>query len=329
MIYFNTRLQVAALSTTLPSNLHLLISHSGLYVGGAVIANNPIGAPGGEPSLGTTGTPPDDPAVEIELYHNSTQLTWAFGGTTYRFVRSAVATPSSADESSHWYTDTDVTQLTYASAATEDWLELLPNSYQTMLLHSTTSPNLTGEDTFQFVSRVSPVRYYDTNMSAYTDWQIPPKDLAYVLGPVAVAPFNRTAAGEAVPPLPVEIDALIYAQNGSWFVLPGRWFNDDPDTLEGTAGQVPYYHEPLNIRISVYGAISENMPADQGAVTEWSSKWGGPVDQGAAGFLSYRFDPILRAQRTETERGYLRFPNFPITTDLVVWGERITGAAGS
>jgi len=146
--------------------------------------------------------------------------------------------------------------------------------------------------------------------------------------------------GEVQPPLPVEIDALIYAQNGSWFVLPGRWFNDDPDTADGTppTSQYPGYHEPLNIRISVYGAISENMPADQGAVTDWTSKWAGPYWDALADwnnraanyrYLTYTYDPMLRVQRVEDERGYLRFPNFPITTDLVVWGERITGAAGS
>jgi hypothetical protein len=55
------------------------------------------------------------------------------------------------------------------------------------------------------------------------------------------------------------------------------------------------------------------------------------VGQEAQHFLSYVYDPLLRYPRRETRDhiGYLRFPNFPLTSDLVIWGERVTGPAGS
>jgi hypothetical protein len=131
-------------------------------------------------------------------------------------------------------------------------------------------------------------------------------------------------------PLDVTIEALIYAQNGSWFVIPGRWFNEDPGDLgaDPSGWAYPGYHEPLNMRLSVWGAVSENMPADLGSVAAWTSKWGGPTGQGADFFLSYEYDPLLRAPRLEAgDAGYLRIPNLPITADLVIWGERVSGPA--
>jgi hypothetical protein len=72
------------------------------------------------------------------------------------------------------------------------------------------------------------------------------------------------------------------------------------------------------------------MPADLGSVADWTSKWSGPLGTSDI-FLSYRYDPLLRRARRETSDlvGYTRFPNFPITSDLVIWGERVTGPAGT
>jgi hypothetical protein len=325
--YTNSRLRILALASGL-ADLHLILGHSGLYVEGATPGTLGLGPPPSLPPDGTTG-PPDHPSVEVAVFVNdatrSTAWQWANGGSWYQFVRPSAETGS--DQSDHWYTDTDITQIAWTDSTQDDWLELLPDSFQAMLLQAAGTQVLTGDDTIAFASRVSPVRYYDPETGLPTRWEIPPKDLCYLLGPVAIAP-PRTA-----DPLPVEIDALIYAQNGSWFVLPGRWFNDDPDEFDPTeppASDYPGYHEPLNIKISVYGAISENLPADLGSVADWTSKWCGPAEQ-SQGFLSYVYDPLLRYPRRETRAriGYLRFPSFPITSDLVIWGERVSGAAGS
>ncbi len=97
----------------------------------------------------------------------------------------------------------------------------------------------------------------------------------------------------AVVPLDINIEALMYAQEGSFVVLPGEWFNTDPrDTfpvgsspssvsqtlraqLYGVLSPVyPFYAQPLDIRITIRGAVAENLPwaiQDQG---EWLRKWG-------------------------------------------------------
>ncbi|MFB3882002.1 MAG: hypothetical protein ACE149_12115 [Armatimonadota bacterium] len=326
--YTNPRLQVPNLASQL-ADLRLILGHSGLYVQGATPTSPGLG---NTPSLPTEGdgTTSDQPSVEVTMYVNDlahgTPYPWGNGGSAYTFVRPTAN--YAEDQSHHWYLDSDITQIAWENPEAEDWLESLPNQYQAMLLQSGTGGSLLAgvNDIIDVMPHVSPVRHYDADTGQYT-WIVPPKDLGYLLGPVAIAP-PRSA-----DPLQVEIDALIYAQNGSWFVLPGRWFNDNPAELGADPLQQEYpgYHEPLNIRISVHGAIGENMPADLGSVADWTSKWCGPVGQEAQHFLSYSYDPLLRYPRRETRDriGYLRFPNFPLTSDLVVWGERVTGPAGS
>lgn len=113
------------------------------------------------------------------------------------------------------------------------------------------------------------------------------------------ADYRLTRVG--VAPLDIRIEALIYAQERSFFILPGPWFNPDPnDTYEryvlpdptrpgtgarlaragDTAGQqridprFPFYGQPMDIRITLFGAISENLPAEIGDQGAWLEKWG-------------------------------------------------------
>jgi len=279
-----------------PADARLILGHSALYALGDA----------------ASGWPDSGESVQIAVSVTGVPYEWGGTGTEYRFR----AMPGSLDESSQIYDETLVPN---------NHLEFLPSAgIQEMSIAS----YLGGSDTLRFAAQVTPVDDGEGN------WIVNPVDLAYLLGPVAIAPPNREPGTGATPaPLPVDIDALIYAQNGSWFVIPGRWFNEDPDELgaDFTSLLYPGYHEPLNIRLSVHGAITENMPADLGSVADWTSKWGGPVGEGASGFLSYRYDPLLRWPRRETEAGvgYLRFPNFPLTSDLVIWGERVSGPAGT
>ncbi|MCX6344877.1 MAG: hypothetical protein NT018_07365 [Armatimonadetes bacterium] len=91
---------------------------------------------------------------------------------------------------------------------------------------------------------------------------------------------NYLLGGVAIQPFDVRIEAVIYAQEGSFFVLPGNWFNpNEGDTQDkfrpaGVADRFPYYGQPLDIRIIIDGAISENVPAAIGDVEEWMAKWG-------------------------------------------------------
>ena len=106
---------------------------------------------------------------------------------------------------------------------------------------------------------------------------------------------NYLMGGLALQPMDIRIEAVLYAQEGSFFVIPGNWFNPDPnDTrqafLDGNprpAGvqdpRFPFFGEPLDIRIIIDGAVSENMPAAASDVEEWMSKWGSiPADYGSS-----------------------------------------------
>jgi hypothetical protein len=303
--YNNVRLRNPDLRAGLASTTELcaILGHAGWYVRDA-----------GENGEGDSGEPLDPRASSrVGLAVNTLPRMWDGPSSFYNFV---VGAPSTAYESNVWIHDT-----------APGVLQFLPHATQSMTLNL---DEMTGRDLFSFTAEVLPV--VQTLPSGEKSWVIPPQDLGYVLGPLAVAPRNRDATNsETLAPLPVDIDALIYAQNGSWFVIPGAWFNEDAAAGLDPSMEYPGYHEPLNIRLSVYGAITENMPADLGSVADWTSKWGGPVGEGASGFLAYRYDPLLRWPRRETEArvGYLRFPNFPLTSDLVIWGERVSGPAGT
>jgi hypothetical protein len=114
-------------------------------------------------------------------------------------------------------------------------------------------------------------------------------------------------ARAAVVPHDVRIEASIFAENGSFFIIPGHWFNPNPndrrdnyanlgpdDTerqlqrvrLFGAFPEMPFYGEPLDVRVTVLGAVSENMPPPISQQAEWLRKWGWiPREQGASGRL--------------------------------------------
>jgi len=132
----------------------------------------------------------------------------------------------------------------------------------------------------------------------------------------------------AIQPLDIKIQAALFAQEGCFFVIPGYWFNTNPQDTRanfvrtgarpaGVASpEFPFYGEPLDIRITVEGAIAENFTAPLGDQTEWLRKWGWiPLQYGSSGFeiplqhrtafhddeeglyavnLFMRYDPIFR-----------------------------------
>lgn len=123
----------------------------------------------------------------------------------------------------------------------------------------------------------------------------------YILGRMALAPHD------------IQIQAAIYAEEGSFFVIPGPWFNPNPqDTRDpytkmtgiyAGAGSVdeenvirwenfnawpnmPFYGEPLDVRVVISGAVSENMPPPASVQAQWLQKWGWiPTDLAATGTL--------------------------------------------
>lgn len=106
--------------------------------------------------------------------------------------------------------------------------------------------------------------------------------------------------GAFVAPLDIRIEAILYAQERSFFVIPGyaanpdpedsrqvanvnagfrKSFNADPQTLDQPNERegkrmYPFYNDPIDVRITIHGAVAENYTAsisDQGA---WLSRWG-------------------------------------------------------
>ena len=112
----------------------------------------------------------------------------------------------------------------------------------------------------------------------------------------------------AVLPMDIRIEAVLYAQTRSFFVIPGEWFNTNaadnldsylvnanansmaayfnnqtrPD-LEITSlllpdiqsrSRFPMYGQPVDLKITISGSVSEAHPADIAAQTAWMQKWG-------------------------------------------------------
>lgn len=124
------------------------------------------------------------------------------------------------------------------------------------------------------------------------------------------APQDYYISRAAVQPMDVQIEAIIYAQNKSFFVIPGEWFNPDPDDLQSNPPDAPnmqrraadpsidprwpFYGQPLDVRITIRGAVSENMPASVGDTSAWMEKWGWiPMEHGNSGEVTGEYRPSL------------------------------------
>lgn len=215
------------------------------------------------------------------------------------------------------------------------------------------------------------------------------------VGPAASQPMQVARA--AVVPHDIRIEAVMYAENGSFFVIPGNWFNVNPDDTRdafvqnytptdssddlnvavvdygpnrdvanerrfnrfGNQPEVPFFAEPLAVRIRIVGAISENMPAPMSQQAEWLKKWGwiprriGGTGEFIPNFwvpagtpaltavtaipnLTVQYDPILATGGT-LQQGNLTFldpvrrdgdgrilpplPRLPVSSTLAYFGE--------
>ncbi len=109
---------------------------------------------------------------------------------------------------------------------------------------------------------------------------------------------NYLLGGMAVQPMDIRIEAVIYAQEGSFFVIPGSWFNPNPSDgapdndsdrptatrPDGVNGEFPFFGDALDIRVLIDGAVSENMPAVVSDQAAWMEKWGRiPPTYGSSG----------------------------------------------
>ena len=100
----------------------------------------------------------------------------------------------------------------------------------------------------------------------------------------------------AILPMDIKIEAVLFAQTRSFFVIPGDWFNSSSDdnvqsyataNANGTTpkrpgidatrsdeNRFPFYGQPIDMKIVIDGAVSEARPADITAQSAWMAKWG-------------------------------------------------------
>lgn len=219
-------------------------------------------------------------------------------------------------------------------------------------------------------------------------------DLVLRPGSIASVSTNDTLIGRvALTPSEAKIEASIFAEQGSFFVIPGPWFNPNPndrhdqytarvnalqaapfnlsvveantraarERLEayGAAPWVPFYGEPLDVRLSIVGSVAENLPPPIAVQSEWVRKWGwiprrigaatNPVNGNLVGIpkqhvpagyditnhnfvpnLSIQYDPMLATGRSSSlvpirqdnfNRPLPPMPRLPVSPRLAYFGE--------
>ena len=137
-------------------------------------------------------------------------------------------------------------------------------------------------------------------------------DLLLRPGAIAGVSSNDTLVGRsAVTPADVRIEASLFAEEGSFFVIPGPWFDPNPNDTHAIYAQriadlqnssvtqpplnaaqanfraaqerleaygagpgVPFYGEPLDVRLNIVGSVAENLPPPASVQAEWQRKWG-------------------------------------------------------
>jgi hypothetical protein len=153
-------------------------------------------------------------------------------------------------------------------------------------------------------------------------------------------------ARAALVPGDVRIEASIFAEEGSFVVIPGPWFNPNSEDIRtsfnndlqtngqyqadldrltkfGNAPEVPFYGEPIDVRVQILGSVSENMPPPLSVQAVEFQKWGWiPVQIGSS-----TLDLNIPIQHNPTKSNTL-VPNFTISYDPDIATGRIEGFSG-
>jgi hypothetical protein len=109
-----------------------------------------------------------------------------------------------------------------------------------------------------------------------------------------------------------KVNALIYAQRGSWFVIPGAYFDENTYTADFDGDGDVDADDSLwaarmrryNYRITVRGCITEDHTAEVDDLHDWSNKWAFPIYDADTmalswGTIDYEFDERLRIVRDQ------------------------------
>ncbi|MDO8685002.1 MAG: hypothetical protein Q7N50_16175 [Armatimonadota bacterium] len=183
---------------------------------------------------------------------------------------------------------------------------------------------------------------------------------------------NYLLSGFAVQPMDIVVEAIIYAQNKSFFIIPGPWFNPNPEDTKaqydktkqrpfGTdpswapiSGSMdrpanptslyPFFGQSLDIKITINGAVTENLPASIADVGEWSAKWCNiPEKYGSSSVdtahprdgITYLYDQLLSCpladplnknsslRKDKYDRPLPIAPKLPVSPTLIYSGEAL------
>lgn len=262
------------------------------FLAGAQVEDNPIGTtpPGpstGDPNLQALDFSTSDEVLLQEFqYLKPVVKATATANTPYLYVSAGPGSPGSAAIDIDFSNRATGTSLTTGStnslfqplvgAAVYTSVGAGPNglTHTTYALAGTgtiISTQLTPGDPYQFAVRRDPG----------TDQAVSTQDLL----------LERAA----VLPADINIEAVLFAQTKSFFIIPGTSFNtsaDDtlttflqnatrPDLTGLSAGteytnrsRYPFYGQPIDMKITVRGSVSEARPADVSAQTAWMQNWG-------------------------------------------------------
>ncbi len=196
--------------------------------------------------------------------------------------------------------------LEAAAGAAQDYLQLLPGIRQMVQ-----------------IANVSSFDYFHGN------WKLERLDASnYPVGPGMV----------------IKVNALMYAEDGTFAIVPGEWWDDtlaDPNwtwkDLNYNGVQDPGEDRDsvtrrylrYNYAVRINGAINENYTAPISLVKDWANKWSYSVSDGAGGYswrsVKYTFDDSLRTTRWDDGNGVVdhleenvpRLPALPCSPVLI------------
>ncbi len=141
------------------------------------------------------------------------------------------------------------------------------------------------------------------------------------------------------------INAVVYAQRGCWFVIPGTYYDPDAQAADNDGDGVPdsVAFRRYNYEITFRGSITENYTPPPEAVQDWMDKWAFPFwtapDTVCWASIRYVYDETLRAGRDQPPatlvanvrrssgdpRSVLwnlpRLPLLPVSPDLIYFGQ--------
>ncbi len=146
--------------------------------------------------------------------------------------------------------------------------------------------------------------------------------------------LNGEVKFSGVQPVNMNINAFVYAQYGSWFVIPAPLFDDtaknsqdanrDGQTNDGSDPVNAYRFARYNYKINFTGAIAENQTAIvnsvgtiTGAVQQWSNSWANVTTTATAvaqdanskpiqnAGVVYNFDPSYANTPTGLDDGFV------------------------